>query len=108
MGAFNRANLINRMGDPALQSKNPAWLQKLAVNKSVKLNESQNQIGMKSQISMQTPIGLRNQIAMQNKIAMQNRIGMQNHKSLQQLANFTKYMNHKQSPSVNRLNKNPR
>jgi len=129
-GAFNRANLMNRMGNPALQSKNPAWLQKLAVNKSVKLmNESQNQIGMKNQISMQNMqntnslqnqiamqnrMGMQNQIAMQNRmgmqnqIAMQNRIGMQNQKSYQQLANFTKYMNHKQSPSLNKLNKNPR
>merc|ERR1719369_2529848 len=114
-GAFNRANLVNRMGNAALQSKNPAWLQKLAVNKSVKLmNESQNQIGMKNQISMQNTNSLQNQIAMQNRmsmqnqIAMQNRIGMQNQKSYQQLANFTKYMNHKQSPSLNKLNKNPR
>jgi len=117
-GAFNRANLINRMGDPALHSKNPAWLQKLAVNKSVKLmNESQNQIGMKNQISMQNmqnsnslqnQIAMQNRMSMQNQIAMQNRIGMQNQKSYQQLANFTKYMNHKQSPSLNKLNKNPR
>jgi len=94
--AVNKAYQVGRMGHPALQPKNPAWLQKLGVNKYMaqnKLPGFQNQIGMKNQIGMQNPIGMLKQM------------GMLNRKNFQQLKNFTKYV--KQTPSLNKMNKNP-
>jgi len=120
------ADAVNRayQATSALQP-NPAWLQKLTINKQLarnNLNESQNQIGMKSQLGNQNQISMKSQIGIQNHVG--NRIGMQNQTAFrngfamknqfnrqkqmsnQQLANFTNYINRKQVP-LKKVNKGP-